>query len=139
MTAILVPPAGTIAACNAISGVLLIAGFVFIRRGQVAQHKACMLSAFAVSVAFLAIYLWRHFAVGITYFHGSGWMRGTYFFVLGTHTPLAVLILPLAIVTLTLALSGRFPLHRRWARWTLPIWIYVSITGVIVYWMLYRM
>lgn len=134
-----VPPAGLIAVFNLAAAACLAAGFYFIRRRRVAAHRACMLSAFALSLLFLVVYVWRHYAVGLTYFQRRGWIRDVYFFVLGTHTPLATIIVPLAIVTLLLGLSGRFRLHKRWARWTLPVWLYVSITGVVVYWMLYRL
>lgn len=127
------------AALNAACAVLLTRGFLYIRRGDVRRHKACMGLAFAVSVVFLASYLTHHALHGSTRFTGSGWPRPLYFSILVSHTILAVAIVPLALRTLYLAWRGRFDAHRRIARWTLPLWLYVSVTGVIVYWMLYRM
>ncbi len=127
------------AVLNGTSAVLLVLGYRFIRRRQVDAHRACMIAAFGVSAAFLISYLTYHFEVGVVHFPLLGWVRGLYFTILITHTILAGLVPPLAIVTLSRGLSGRFDRHRRIARWTLPIWLYVSITGVIVYWMLYRL
>ena len=127
------------AALNAASALLLSLGFIFIRRKQVGAHKVCMLSAFSTSTLFLACYLWYHAHHGVTRFAGRGAVRAFYLTLLGSHTILAVVIVPLALVTLYRALRGRFALHRRIARWTLPLWLYVSVTGVIVYWMLYRL
>ena len=127
------------AALNAASGLLLSLGFIFIRRKQVGAHKVCMLSAFSASALFLACYLWYHAHHGVTRFAGRGPVRAFYLTLLGSHTILAVAIVPLALVTLSRALRQRFDLHRRIARWTLPLWIYVSVTGVIVYWMLYHL
>jgi putative membrane protein len=126
------------AALNAASALLLSAGYVFIRRRRVAAHRACMLGAFVVSAAFLLSYLAYHAQVGATRFRGEGVFRAVYFAVLGSHTVLAVAVVPLAVVTLARALRGRFDRHRRIARWTLPVWWYVSVTGVLVYLMLYR-
>ncbi len=98
-----------------------------------------MLSAFTTSTLFLISYLAYHYQVGSVPFKGQGWIRVVYFTVLISHTILAVVIVPLVLVTLTRALKGRFEKHRRIARWTLPLWLYVSITGVLVYWMLYRL
>lgn len=98
-----------------------------------------MLSAFTTSTLFLISYLAYHFQVGSVPFRGQGWIRVVYFTVLISHTVLAVVIVPLVLVTLTRALRGSFDRHKRVARWTLPLWLYVSITGVIVYWMLYRL
>ncbi|MFB3828805.1 MAG: DUF420 domain-containing protein [Bryobacteraceae bacterium] len=127
------------AALNALSAVLLVAGFVLIRRRRKSAHRRVMLAAFASSVLFLISYLVYHYQAGTVRFQGTGTIRGVYFAILGTHTVLAAAVPPLAIVTLLGGLRGRFDRHRRIARWTLPIWLYVSVTGVAVYWMLYRM
>ena len=126
------------ATLNAISAALLICGYGFIRRKNVTAHKACMLSAFGISVLFLASYLTYHYHVGSVPFGGQGWARPVYFTILISHTVLAAAIPPLALVTLYRAWKEQFEKHRRIARWTLPIWIYVSLTGVVVYLMLYR-
>ena len=127
------------ATLNAIAATLLVAGYVLIRRGRVRQHRAVMLAAFATSALFLASYLVYHANVGSRPFTGQGAIRIVYFTVLITHIILAVAILPLALITLARGLRARFDRHVAIARWTLPIWLYVSVTGVIVYWMLYRM
>ena len=100
-------------------------------------HRLCMLSAFATSSLFLISYLTYHYQVGSVPFQGRGWIRFVYFAILISHTILAAAIVPLVLLTLARALRGRFDRHKRIARWTLPLWLYVSITGVIVYWMLY--
>ncbi|MPY88346.1 MAG: DUF420 domain-containing protein [Luteitalea sp.] len=125
------------ATLNATAACLLVAGFYFIRRGQVSSHRLCMGAAFATSVLFLVSYLVYHAQVGSKPFTGDGWVRFVYFVILSTHTVLAAAVPPLALVTLSRALSRRFDRHRTIARWTLPIWLYVSVTGVIVYVMLY--
>ena len=134
-------PLSSIPALNAIlngaSAVFLIVGFSFILRGKILAHKICMLSAFVCSTVFLGFYLYFHFHAGLIRFGGQGWIRPVYFTILISHTILAVVSLPLVLVTLSFALSSRFAKHRRIAKWTLPIWLYVSITGVIVYWLLY--
>ena len=127
------------ATLNTISTVFLSLGWMFIRRGEIAPHRACMLSAFATSALFLISYLVYHANVGSVPFQGQGALRIVYFTILITHIILAALILPLALVTLSRALSRRFDRHRAIARWTLPIWLYVSITGVIIYVMLYQL
>jgi putative membrane protein len=127
------------ASLNAATTVLLVAGFVCIKRRNIAAHRACMLSAFGLSVAFLACYLAHKFLVGPKHFGGRGWVRPLYFAILLTHTVLAVVNLPLILRALWLALHGRFEAHRRLARWAWPAWMYVSVTGVVVYVMLYRM
>ena len=127
------------AALNAVAATLLVAGYVSIRRGRVARHKACMLSALVVSAAFLVSYVFYHAHAGSVRFTEPGWPRLVYFAVLVTHVPLAALIVPLALITIGLALRGRFDRHVRIARWTLPLWLYVSLTGVMVYVMLYRL
>ena len=124
---------------NSIAGLLLLAGFIFIRRKMVRAHRACMLGAFAASIAFLISYLVYHYHVGDVRFGGKGAIRPVYFTILITHVTLAVVIVPLAIITLRRALGGRFAMHRRIARWTWPLWMYVSVTGVIVYLMVYRL
>jgi len=124
---------------NATSGVLLVVGYLFIRRKQVTAHKICMLSAFVTSCLFLISYLTLRYYAGMTRFTGQGWIRPVYFTLLTSHTILAAAIVPLALVTLFRALRGRFDRHARIARWTLPLWLYVSVTGVLVYWILYRL
>ena len=127
------------ATLNTISTVLLTIGFLMIRRRNIVAHRNCMIAAFIVSGLFLTSYLIYHYHAGSTPFEGSGWIRSIYFAVLIPHIILAASILPLALITLYLALRKRFTKHRRIARWTLPIWLYVSITGIIVYWMLYHL
>jgi putative membrane protein len=127
------------AALNATATTLLVAGYVCIRRRRVAAHRACMLAAFAASVAFLGCYLWYHFTPHPRMaFGGSAAVRWVYVVVLVSHIVLAAAVVPLALTTLFLGWRGRFDRHLRWARWTLPIWLYVSATGVLVYFMLYR-
>jgi uncharacterized membrane protein YozB (DUF420 family) len=126
------------ASLNGTTALLLTAGYGCIRAGRVALHRACMLAAFTSSTLFLFSYLWYHAHVGSKHFPGAGWARPAYFAILGTHTVLAAAVVPLALVTLSRGLRNVHPQHERLARWTLPIWLYVSVTGVIVYWMLYR-
>lgn len=127
------------ASLNAASALLLTSGFLFIRRRNVTAHKVCMLSAVCTSSLFLGCYLWYHAHHGITRFAHHGFIRGFYFSLLISHSSLAAVILPLVLITLYRAFRKRFDLHRRIARWTLPLWLYVSVTGVVVYWMLYRL
>jgi putative membrane protein len=127
------------ACLNSSSAVLLLAGYRFIRRREISRHRACMIAAFVCSSVFLFSYVYYHAHVGVVRFTGQGWIRPVYFTLLTTHTILAITILPLAILTLTRALQEKFDRHRRIARWTLPLWLYVSVTGVIVYWLLYRL
>ena len=112
-------------------------GYAAIRRGKTTIHKRFMVSAFFVSTAFLVSYLIYHYRVGHVPFPGQGWIRPVYFTILISHTILAAVIVPMIIVTLRRAWMERFDKHRLIARWTLPLWIYVSVTGVIVYWMVY--
>jgi len=130
---------GLNAVLNSASALLLLSGYVFIRSGRVAAHRRCMLAAFATSALFLTSYLIYHYHVGSVAFTGQGWIRRVYFTILISHTILAVAIVPLVLITVVRALRSRFDRHKRIARWTLPLWFYVSVTGVIVYWMLYRM
>jgi len=125
------------AALNSASALLLAAGWLFIRSGNVAVHRRCMLAALATSTLFLTSYLIYHYHVGSVPFTGQGWTRRLYFTILISHTSLAVTIVPLVLITLYRALTSRFERHKRIARWTLPLWLYVSVTGVIVYGMLY--
>ncbi|MGA2077848.1 MAG: DUF420 domain-containing protein [Terriglobia bacterium] len=127
------------ATLNAASAVFLTLGFFFIRQRNIRAHKACMLSAFTTSMIFLVCYLTYHYFHGTTHFRGQGAVRSFYFALLGSHTVLAAVIVPLALTTLYRALRHRFPQHKRIARWTLPIWLYVSVTGVVVYLMLYHL
>jgi putative membrane protein len=126
------------ASLNGTSAVLLACGYAAIRQGKKAVHKAFMVSAFGVSTAFLISYLVYHYRVGHVAFHGQGWVRAVYFALLGSHTLLAIVIVPMIIVTLRRAWLERFDKHRIIARWTLPLWFYVCVTGVIVYLMVYR-
>lgn len=127
------------AVLNATCAVLLITGYVLIRRRRWRQHRAIMLTAFGTSILFLISYLTYHAHAGSKHFPGTGSARTVYLTILLTHTVLAAAIVPLAIITLSRGLSARYDRHRAIARWTLPIWLYVSVTGVVVYWMLYQM
>ena len=125
---------------NATTGILIVSGFILIRRKRIAAHRACMIAAVICSSLFLISYLVYHvgFGAGVTRFRGTGWVRTAYHTILISHTILAVTIVPFVIVTLRRALRGEFVRHRRIARWTFPMWLYVSVTGVIVYLMLYH-
>lgn len=124
---------------NSTSALLLVVGYGFIKRGQIQAHRNCQVAAVSTSTLFLISYLTYHYFHGDTKFLGQGWVRPFYFTILITHVLLAIVILPLVIVTLVRALRGDFARHRRIARWTLPLWLYVSVTGVIVYLMLYHL
>jgi uncharacterized membrane protein YozB (DUF420 family) len=127
------------ATLNGISAVLLACGYVAIRNGKIATHKKLMVSAFCVSCAFLVSYLIYHARIRqVVHFQGQGWIRPVYFTLLMSHTVLAVVIVPLILITLRRAWLARFDKHRLIARWTLPLWFYVSVTGVIVYFMVYQ-
>jgi len=125
------------AALNGTAAILLAIGYVLIRSGRIQAHKRVMLTAFGVSVAFLICYLIEHYEVGMVYYQKTGPIRAAYLSILTTHTILAAAVPVLAIVTLRRGLGGKFQPHRKIARWTLPIWMYVSVTGVVVYLMLY--
>lgn len=127
------------ATLNATSAVLLITAYILIRQRKIEAHKRTMLAAFAVSIAFLICYLVYHAQTGSKHFPGTGAIRTVYFAILLTHTVLAAAVPFLAVITLRRGLAGQIPRHRAIARWTLPIWLYVSVTGVVVYWMLYQM
>jgi len=126
------------ATLNGLSAILLATGFVCIKRKKVAAHRACMIAAFSTSVLFLICYLTYHFLGGFTKFQNPAWFRGYYLTLLATHTILAVVIVPLILVTLHRAWKERFELHKKIARWTWPLWMYVSVTGVAVYLILYQ-
>lgn len=126
------------ATLNGTSAALLLTGRALIARGKIAAHRACMIAAVTSSALFLGCYLYFHFRAGNILFLGQGWVRPVYFTILISHVVLAVVIVPLAIITLTRGLRGRYPQHRAIARWTWPLWMYVSVTGVIVYFMLYQ-
>jgi uncharacterized membrane protein YozB (DUF420 family) len=126
------------ATLNATAAVLLLVGYGLIRRRRIGAHRACMIAAFAVSVLFLASYLIYHARAGSRPFTGQGAIRAVYFAILISHTVLAAAVPVLAIVTLARGLARKDDRHRAIARWTLPIWLYVSVTGVVVYWMLYQ-
>jgi len=127
------------AVLNALAAVLLVWGYTLIRRKRIAAHRKVMLTAFAVSSVFLVCYLVYHFNAGIVRFQKAGWIHGVYLTILGTHTVLAAATPVLAIITLSRGLRARYDKHRQIARWTLPIWMYVSVTGVVVYLMLYHL
>jgi len=127
------------AVLNATSAVLLVLAYRAIRRLEIERHRALMLSAAATSTLFLVSYITYHAQVGSVRFTGQGPARSVYFAILGSHTLLAIVVVPLVLRTLYLGLRRRDGKHRRIARFTLPIWLYVSVTGVIVYWMLYRL
>lgn len=126
------------ATLNGLSAIFLTTGYFFIRKKQIQIHRLFMVLAFSTSVIFLASYLFYHAHHGTTRFPGTGWAKVTYLTILISHTVLAIVIVPLVLRTLWLALASRFEAHRRLARWTFPLWLYVSVTGVIVYWMLYE-
>lgn len=130
-----IPPLNAV--LNGASALLLVCGLTFILRGKILAHKVCMVTAFGCSAVFLGFYVYFHLHAGIIRFGGHGWIRPVYFSILISHTILAIVSLPLILVTLTLALRNAFMRHRRIALWTFPIWLYVSLTGVIVYWLLY--
>jgi uncharacterized membrane protein YozB (DUF420 family) len=127
------------ASLNGLSALLLTAGYVCIRAGHKIAHRNCMIAAFATSVIFLGCYLTYHFTVRtITHFVEPAWFRPIYLTILLTHTVLAVVIVPLILITLNRAHLGNFELHKKIARWTFPLWLYVSVTGVVVYLLLYQ-
>jgi uncharacterized membrane protein YozB (DUF420 family) len=127
------------ASLNALSTVFICAGLAFIKGERKLAHITCMTIALVTSTAFLACYLTYHYlkAGHVTHFTHPGWPRTLYFIILGTHTPLAVAVLPFIIMAVIRALQARYESHRRWAKWAAPIWLYVSVTGVLVYLMLY--
>jgi len=129
------------ATLNAITGILIVSGFLLIRRKKIALHRACMIAAVISSSLFLISYVTYHigYGAGVTRFAGTGWVRPLYLVILISHTILAVTVVPFVIVTLTRALRGKFLRHRAIARYTFPMWLYVSVTGVIVYVMLYHL
>ena len=129
----------TLNAClNLTSAVFLTLGFIFIKRKNTFAHRVCMSAAFLTSTLFLISYLTYHAMEGSKHFEGVGWVRPVYFSILLTHTILATAIVPMILVTLTKALRGNFASHAKIARWTWPLWMYVSVTGVVIYWMLYQ-
>jgi uncharacterized membrane protein YozB (DUF420 family) len=124
---------------NTLSTLFLTAGYVFIRKGRRTAHRNCMVAALSTSTLFLAGYLTYHFSVQtVTRFLDPEWFRPVYLAILLTHTVLAVIILPLVITTVVLAIRGKFESHRKVARWTWPMWMYVSVTGVVIYLLLYQ-
>jgi uncharacterized membrane protein YozB (DUF420 family) len=127
-----------IASLNGAAAVLLLVGFLLIRRGRIAAHRACMIAAVVASGLFLACYLFFHAHVGDVLFLGQGFWRKVYFVVLIPHVTLAIIIVPMVIITLSRGLRARYASHRAIAKWTWPLWMYVSVTGVLVYFMLYR-
>jgi uncharacterized membrane protein YozB (DUF420 family) len=126
------------AGLNGTSAVLLLSGRVLIAKKRIAAHRACMIAAVVASALFLGCYLFFHFKVGNILFLGQGWSRPVYFAILISHVMLAIVIVPMAVITLNRGLKARYDRHRTIARWTWPLWMYVSVTGVIVYFMLYR-
>jgi putative membrane protein len=123
---------------NATAAVLIGTGFYFIKQKNIRAHKVCMISAVVVSSVFLTSYLIYHYNVGSVRFTKQGWIRDVYFPLLLTHTVLAVVVVPMILRSLYLAMKGRFPNHARIAKWTFPVWMYVSVTGVVVYLLLYH-
>ena len=126
------------ASLNALSGILLLTGYVMIRTRRIKQHRRCMIAAFITSSVFLVCYVVYHLQVGSVPFTRQGFVRPMYFTILITHVTLAAAVVPLALVALSRGLKGRYPQHVRVARWTFPIWLYVSVTGVLVYVLLYQ-
>lgn len=126
------------ATLNAISTILLTIGFVQIKRGNQKTHRNCMVAALVTSTLFLICYVIYHKYEGHTRFTDPEWFRPIYLFILATHVPLAALQVPLILITFTQAVRGQFETHKRFARWTFPIWMYVSVTGVVIYFLLYH-
>ena len=126
------------AGLNGASAVLITTGRVLIGNKRVRLHRACMIAAVVTSSLFLISYLYYHAHVGSVHFPGEGWVRPVYFTILISHTVLAAAVVPLVVLSLTYGLRGKFDRHRRLSRWTFPIWLYVSVTGVVVYIMLYQ-
>jgi len=126
------------AGLNSLSTVFLVLGFFFIRRKNIPAHRNCMIAAFCTSTLFLISYLVYHHYAGRTTFKDPQWFRPIYLFILLTHTVLAMVIVPLVLVTLNRALKARYELHKKIARWTWPVWMYVSVTGVLIYFLLYQ-
>ena len=127
------------ATLNGVTAVLLALGHRFIRHGEVSKHRATMIAAFVTSSLFLSCYLYYHAHIGSVHFRGKGWSRPVYFSILISHTMLAAVLIPMVLITLALGLRSKFDRHRKIARWTYPIWVYVSVTGVVVYLMLYKL
>jgi uncharacterized membrane protein YozB (DUF420 family) len=127
------------ATLNGCSAILLVTGRTLIAQGKIAAHRTVMITAFVTSSIFLCSYLYYHYHVGSVHFRGTGWSRPLYFSILISHTTLAVVIVPMILITLTRGLRGQFDRHQAIARWTFPLWLYVSVTGVIVYLMLYKL
>ncbi len=129
---------GINAGLNSLSAIFLLFGFVFIRRGKQGAHRYCMSAALCTSALFLACYLYYHFHAGRTVFKNPEWFRPIYLTLLLTHTVLAVVIVPMILMTFHRAVKARYELHKKLARWTWPLWMYVSVTGVLIYFLLYR-
>lgn len=127
------------ATLNSIATILLVTGWIFIKRGEREKHRWCMIGALTMSALFLTSYVIYHWQVGSVPFRGTGWIRTVYFAVLIPHVILAAAIVPPVLITASRGLTAKYDKHRRIARWTLPLWLYVSVTGVIVYLMLYQM
>jgi putative membrane protein len=127
------------ATLNGLGAILLVTGYVFIRQKRIGAHRACMVGAFTLSILFLISYLIYHYQAGSVKFQGTGGLRSLYLAILASHSVLAAIVPFLALITLWRALQERFDKHRKIARWTLPVWLYVSVTGVVVYWMLYHL
>jgi putative membrane protein len=125
------------ASLNGTATVLLLLGYFFIRTGKIRYHRACMIAAFLCSTIFLCFYVYFHLHAGVIRFGGPAWVHAAYLAILIPHTILAIAIVPLILITLSRGLRERYASHRKIARWTLPLWLYVSVTGVIVYWLLY--
>lgn len=131
-----IPP--FLAILNASAATLLVAGFSFVRKGNRSAHRACMVTALVVSTVFMVFYLYYHAKIGNIPFAGTGPIRPVYFTILASHVILAAFLFPMALVTAGFALTGRTQRHRKIARWTLPIWLYVSVTGIIIYLMAFH-
>jgi uncharacterized membrane protein YozB (DUF420 family) len=123
---------------NATSAALMMTGHRFMHKGRIAAHRACMIAAVCSSALFMISYVYYHAHAGVIRFRGSGWVRPLYFSILTSHTILAIVVVPMVLVTLTLGLRSNFERHRPIARWTYPVWLYVCVTGVLIYFMVYH-